>query len=54
MFSCKGNKSVWNNRNQFLTEKLLKQGYQYLKIRKAFFSKFYLRQSEKIVQYNIG
>ena len=33
------------NRNLFLTAKLLKQGYRYHKIRKAF-SKFYLRHSE--------
>ena len=35
----------FNNRNLFLTAKLLKQGYRYHKIRKAF-SKFYLRHSE--------
>ena len=34
----------FNNRNLFLTAKLLKQGYRYHKIRKAF-SKFYHRQS---------
>ena len=43
----------FNNRNLFLTAKLLKQGYRYHKIRKAF-SKFYHRQSELIVKYNIG
>ena len=32
---------------------LLKQGYRYHKIRKAF-SKFYYRHSELIVKYNIG
>ena len=32
---------------------LLKQGYRYHKIRKAF-SKFYHRDSELIVKYNIG
>ena len=32
---------------------LLKQGYRYHKIRKAF-SKFYHRHSELIVKYNIG
>ena len=42
-----------NNRNLFLTAKLLKQGYRYHKIRKAF-SKFYHRHSELIVKYNIG
>ena len=41
----------FNNRNLFLTAKLLKQGYS--KIRKAF-SKFYYRHSELIVKYNIG
>ena len=35
----------FNNRNLFLTAKLLKQGYRYHKIRKAF-SKFYYRHSE--------
>ena len=39
--------------NLFLTAKLLKQGYRYHKIRKAF-SKFYHRHSELIVKYNIG
>ena len=43
----------FNNRNLFLTAKLLKQGYRYHKIRKAF-SKFYHRNSELIVKYNIG
>ena len=43
----------FNNRNLFSTAKLLKQGYRYHKIRKAF-SKFYYRHSELIVKYNIG
>ena len=43
----------FNNRNLFLTAKLLKQGYKYHKIRKAF-SKFYHRHSELIFKYNIG
>ena len=43
----------FNNRNLFLSAKLLKQGYRYHKIRKAF-SKFYHRHSELIVKYNIG
>ena len=47
------NVDVFNNRNLFLTAKLLKQGYRYYKIRKAF-SKFYHRHSELIVKYNIG
>ena len=44
-----------NNRNLFLTAKLLKQGYKYHKIRKEF-AKFYHRHSELIVKYiyNIG
>ena len=43
----------FNNRNLFLTANLLKQGYRYNKIRKAF-SKFYQWHSESIVKYNIG
>ena len=43
----------FNNRNLFLTATLLKQGYRYHKIRKAF-SKFYLRHSELIVKYKVG
>ena len=35
----------FNNRNTFLTSKLLKQGYQYHKLCKAF-SKFYYLHSE--------
>ena len=47
------NVDVFNTRNVFLTAKLLKQGYRYHKIRKAF-SEFYHRHSELIVKYNIG
>ena len=47
------NADDFNNRNLFLTSKLLKQGYRYHKIRKAF-SKFYHRHSEFIVKCNIG
>ena len=43
----------FNNRKLILTAKLLKQGYRYHKIRKAF-SKFYRSHSELIVKYNIG
>ena len=43
----------FNNRNLFLTAKLLKQGYRYHKIRKAL-SKFNHRHSKSIVKYNIG
>ena len=52
----------FNNRNKFLTAKLLKQGYRYHKLRKGF-SKFYRRyfefiekkscQSEKLMQQGI-
>ena len=41
----------FNNRNLFLTAKLLKQGCRY---HKKAFSKFYHRHSEFIVKYNIG
>ena len=43
----------FNNRNLFLTAKLLKQGYRYHKIRKSFCN-VYHRHSELIVKYNIG
>ena len=43
----------FNNRNLFLTAKLLKQGYRSHKIRDTC-SKFYHRHSELIVRYNIG
>ena len=43
----------FNNINLFLTAKLLKQGYRYHIIRKAFVE-FYHRHSELIVKYNIG
>ena len=43
----------FNNRNLFLTAKLLKQGYRYHIILNAF-SKFYHRHSDLIVKYNIG
>ena len=38
---------------QFLTAKLLKQGYRYHKLRKAF-SKFYRRHYELISKFNVG
>ena len=58
----------FNNRNLFISAKLLKQGYRYHKILKAkllkqgyrchkilkAFSKFYHRHSELIVKHNIG
>ena len=40
----------FNNRNLLLTAKLLKQGYRYHKIQRAF-SKSYHRHSELIVKY---
>ena len=43
----------FNNRNLFLTAKLIKQGYRYHEIRKAF-SKYFHRHSELIVKYNVG
>ena len=43
----------FNKGNLFLTDKLLKQGYRYHKIPKAF-SKFYHRHIELICKYNIG
>ena len=43
---------VYNKRNLFLTAKLLKQGYRYHKIRKAF-SNLYNRRSEIVVKYSI-
>ena len=44
----------FNNRNNSLASKLLKQGYRYLKnFVKLFFSKFYYRHLELIVKYTI-
>ena len=43
----------FNNRNKFLTAKLLKQGYRYHKLRKAF-SKFHRRNFELIEKYNVS
>ena len=43
----------FNTRNKFLTAKLLKQGYRYHKLRKAF-SKFYRRHHELISKFNVG
>ena len=47
------NDDDFNNRNLFLTARLLKQGYRYHKIWKLF-SKFYYRHPELIVKFNIG
>ena len=52
---CSNFNTCLEAQKQFLLNfaKLLKQGYRYHKIRKAF-SKFYHRHSELIVKYNIG
>ena len=42
-----------NARNKCLTRKLLKQGYRYHKLRKAF-PKFYGRHFELISKFNVG
>ena len=42
-----------NTRNKVLTAKLLRQGYRYHKIRKAF-SKFYRRHFDIVSKYNVG
>ena len=42
----------FNTVNKCLTVKLLKQGYRYHKLRKAFF-KFYRRHYELIFKYNV-
>ena len=43
----------FNTRNKVLTAKLLRQGYWYHKIRKAF-SKFYWRHFDIVSKYNVG
>ena len=43
----------FNTRNKCLTAKLLKHGYRYHKLRKAFF-KFYRRYYELISKFNVG
>ena len=43
----------FNNRNKFLTAKLLKQGYRYHKLHKAF-SKFYRMHFELIEKYHVS
>ena len=42
----------FNTRNKVLTAKLLRQGYRYHKIRKAF-SKFYRRHFDIVSKYNV-
>ena len=41
-----------NTRNKVLTAKLLRQGYRYHKLRKAF-SKFYRRHFDIVSKYNV-
>ena len=43
----------FNTPNKVLTEKLLRQGYRYHKIRKSF-SKFYRRHFDIVSKYNVG
>ena len=43
----------FNTRNKVLTAKLLRQGYRYHKLRKAF-SKFYRRHFDLVSKYNVG
>ena len=43
----------FNTRNKLLTQKLLKQGYRYHKLRKTF-SKFYRRYYELISKFQVG
>ena len=43
----------FNTRNKLLTAKLLNQGYQYHKLRKAL-SKFYRRHSDLVPKFNVG
>ena len=44
---------VFNTRNKVLTAKLLRQGYEYHKLRKAF-SKFYWLHFDIVSKYNVG
>ena len=43
----------FNTRKKVLTAKLLRQGYRYHKIRKAF-SKFYPLHFDRVSKYNVG
>ena len=43
----------FNTRNKLLTQKLLKQGYQYNKLRKTFY-KFYRRYYDLISKFQVG
>ena len=50
---CSHVDDFFNTRNKCLTAKLLKQGYRYHKLRKAF-SKIYRRHYELISKFNVG
>ena len=41
----------FNERNLYITNKLLHQGYRYFKLRK-YFTKFYYRNSDLVLKYN--
>ena len=43
----------FNTRNKVLTAKLLRQGYRYHKLRKAF-STFFRRHFDSVSKYNVG
>ena len=47
------NLNDFNNRNKALTAKLLRQGYRYFKLRKAF-SKFYRRHSALLEKFSVS
>ena len=47
------NRNDFNYRNKALTAKLLRQGYRYFKLRKAF-SKFYRRHSALVEKYSVS
>ena len=47
------NLTDFNSCNKALTAKLLRQGYHYFKLRKAF-SKFYCRHSALVEKYNVN
>ena len=43
----------FTSRNKLLAAKLLNHGYQYHKLRKAFFSKYYGRHSDLVSKFNV-
>ena len=52
-FARASNLNEFNYRNKALTAKLLRQGYRYFKLRKAF-SKFYRRHSALLEKYSVS